>query len=436
LLDVVRSAVGEAETYTGINIGQMPKVSVAGAAVADVIHLLAELVDNATSFSPPTARVEVRGNVAGRGIVIEIEDQGLGIEPEQRDELNEMLKTPPDFSVMALSEEPRLGLFVVTQLAVRHGVRVTLTESPSYGGIRVIVLLPLDLITSTVPTLPEMEAQADRSGPRRETIPGQVEVIGSVLPSRRSNRMLSRAPAEPSQRRPAPVESPASRESVAPNRPAVPLERGFVPPLRTDPSTPRSGAPGSPSAAPGSPTSHYPAPGEGERQTAEIPVIRPQSAAPEPTSTAPADPGTEAPPDREPGPVRPGTGPAPNYPTARPAPSYPGTGPIPRSPSTGSIPRSPEVGAVPLRPDLGPATGSSSRPVGTEAGRDERPALPRRTRQTHLAPQLFRDGRSDAPPPTPSAGDESQQSAESARDRLAAFQRGTRRGRQDEPDLG
>src|SRR5699024_5565606 len=126
---------------------RLPEAAVQGAAVGDVVHLLAELVDNATAYSPPESRVELRGNAVGRGIVLEVEDQGLGIEQERRAELNRMLANPPEFSVMTLSEEPRLGLFVVARLAGRHGINVTLRES-AYGGTRAIVLLRTELIQS------------------------------------------------------------------------------------------------------------------------------------------------------------------------------------------------------------------------------------------------------------------------------------------------
>ena len=78
LLELVRSAASETEQYTRVAIGRMPRMMVAGRAVGDLIHLLAELLDNATSFSPPDARIDVRGNRVGRGVVLEIEDQGLG----------------------------------------------------------------------------------------------------------------------------------------------------------------------------------------------------------------------------------------------------------------------------------------------------------------------------------------------------------------------
>jgi hypothetical protein len=113
----------------------------AGSVVADLIHLLAELVDNATSFSPPDSRVEVSGNIVGKGVVIEVEDQGIGLATPQLERINAFLRNPPDFGVMALSEDARLGLFVVSQLAIRHGISVKLVES-LYGGVRAIVLVP------------------------------------------------------------------------------------------------------------------------------------------------------------------------------------------------------------------------------------------------------------------------------------------------------
>src|SRR5699024_10546336 len=145
--ELVRGAVAETEDYARVSVGRLPEAAVQGAAVGDVVHLLAELVDNATAYSPPESRVELRGNAVGRGIVLEVEDQGLGIEQERRAELNRMLANPPEFSVMTLSEEPRLGLFVVARLAGRHGINVTLRES-AYGGTRAIVLLRTELIQS------------------------------------------------------------------------------------------------------------------------------------------------------------------------------------------------------------------------------------------------------------------------------------------------
>ncbi|MEV6273699.1 ATP-binding protein [Nocardia sp. NPDC051832] len=146
LVDVIRGAVAESQDYTRIHIGRLPDTQVTGAAVADVIHLLAELADNATAYSPPESRVEITGNLVGRGAALEISDQGLGMSAEELAQRNAVLSDPPDFSVAALSGDARLGLFVVAKLAVRHGISVRLSES-DYGGIKAIVLIPAELTT-------------------------------------------------------------------------------------------------------------------------------------------------------------------------------------------------------------------------------------------------------------------------------------------------
>ncbi|WP_227837735.1 sensor histidine kinase [Nocardia aurantia] len=147
LVELVRSAIGETLDYARVQAAKMPESHVIGAVVADLIHLLAELVDNATAFSPPESRVAVTGTVVGRGIVVEISDQGMGMQPADMDRANVMLSDPPDFGVGTLSEDSRLGLFVVAQLAGRHGISVRLAES-DYGGVRAIVLIPASLLAA------------------------------------------------------------------------------------------------------------------------------------------------------------------------------------------------------------------------------------------------------------------------------------------------
>lgn len=145
LEDIVRSAVSETEHFARVSTVRLPGVQVQGSVVGDLIHLLAELVDNATAFSPPDAAVTVRGNMVGKGVVVEVEDQGLGIKFAERERLNETLADPPDFQAMALSGQRHLGLFVVGQLAQRHGIAVSLLES-AYGGIKAIVLIPSSVV--------------------------------------------------------------------------------------------------------------------------------------------------------------------------------------------------------------------------------------------------------------------------------------------------
>ncbi|MFE7740745.1 nitrate- and nitrite sensing domain-containing protein [Nocardia sp. NPDC057455] len=147
LLDLVRAAVAESLDYARIQTGRLPETQVSSNAVADLIHLMAELMDNATAFSPPQARVEVSGVVVGRGVAVEIIDQGLGMSEADFAARNELLSNPPDFSVVTLSSDTRLGLFVVAKLAHRHGVSVRLGESV-YGGVRAVVLIPNALLQS------------------------------------------------------------------------------------------------------------------------------------------------------------------------------------------------------------------------------------------------------------------------------------------------
>ncbi|MVU82732.1 HAMP domain-containing protein [Nocardia sp. ET3-3] len=149
LLELVRSAVGETADYTRVQTARLPQAFIAGTAVADLIHLLAELVDNAAHFSPPQSRVEITGSSVGRGAAVEISDQGVGITPDHLDRLNALLSAPPDFAVTSLSEDSRLGLFVVSRLAARHNVSVRLSDS-DYGGIRAIVLIPSSIIVGEI----------------------------------------------------------------------------------------------------------------------------------------------------------------------------------------------------------------------------------------------------------------------------------------------
>ncbi|MGI9008112.1 MAG: nitrate- and nitrite sensing domain-containing protein, partial [Streptosporangiaceae bacterium] len=142
LLDVMRAAAAEVEDYTRIKVVSRTGAEVAGHAVADIIHLLAELVENAATFSPANAPVRVAGEKVARGVVVEIEDRGLGMGPDQLAAINATFADPPLFD---LSGSDQLGLFIAGQLGKRHDVRVTLRAS-AYGGITAVVLIPRELI--------------------------------------------------------------------------------------------------------------------------------------------------------------------------------------------------------------------------------------------------------------------------------------------------
>ncbi|MGW7402831.1 sensor histidine kinase [Streptomyces sp. NPDC054833] len=145
LIDILRSAVGEVAEYQRVDVRTDEEVSLAPPAVADVIHLLAELLDNATVYSPAPSPVEVRAAMVAKGLAIEVEDRGLGMSEEDYASLNAQLAVEPQFDVVALADDLRLGMFVIARLATRHGIAVTLRPSP-FGGTTAIVLVPHEIV--------------------------------------------------------------------------------------------------------------------------------------------------------------------------------------------------------------------------------------------------------------------------------------------------
>ena len=147
LIDVMRGAVAEVEDYARVTVSTQSGASLAGSAVTDVIHLLAELIENATTLSPPYAQVRVSGETVANGFAIEIEDRGLGLNQGRLQELNQRLASPPEINP---ANTEQLGLFVVAQLARRHGLQVMLRTSP-YGGTTAVALIPTPLIVDGSP---------------------------------------------------------------------------------------------------------------------------------------------------------------------------------------------------------------------------------------------------------------------------------------------
>ena len=158
LVDVLRAAVAEVEDYTRIRVLCRTSAAVAGHAVADVIHLIAELAENATVFSPPNTPVRIQGDVVGKGFAVEIEDRGLGISATRLEEINANLANPPQFD---LSGSDRLGLFIAGQLAQRHDITITLRPSV-YGGTTAIVLIPTTLVVEEDTFTPDPQLTAGR----------------------------------------------------------------------------------------------------------------------------------------------------------------------------------------------------------------------------------------------------------------------------------
>ncbi|WP_213455970.1 sensor histidine kinase [Rhizomonospora bruguierae] len=168
--DVLRGAASEAEHYERVRVLPFPPVVLAGSAVSDVIHLVAELIDNATTFSPPHTTVQVFGQLVPHGFAVEVEDRGLGMSDEDLAAANRWLAEPPEFNVLALRESPRLGMFVVARIAAQNGIRVALRRS-GYGGVTAIVLIPPHLVAEAgaAAELSRREAEALGAPPESST---------------------------------------------------------------------------------------------------------------------------------------------------------------------------------------------------------------------------------------------------------------------------
>lgn len=148
LIDAVRAGIAETADIDRVQLHDIPDLRLAGTAVADLIHLIAELAENAAAFSPPHTPVVVRGEEVGAGAVLEIEDRGLGMGDEALAAANEKIRATD----IDLLDSRRLGLFVVNRLAERQQVDVTLRRSV-YGGVTAVVFVPQQLLEAPHPGL-------------------------------------------------------------------------------------------------------------------------------------------------------------------------------------------------------------------------------------------------------------------------------------------
>ncbi|MFD9396295.1 nitrate- and nitrite sensing domain-containing protein [Streptomyces sp. NPDC060000] len=373
LIDILRSAVGEVAEYRRAEVHTEEEVYIAPPAVADVIHLLAELIDNATSYSPAPSPVGVRATLVARGLAIEVEDRGLGMSEEDYTSFNAQLAVPPQFDVVALADDLRLGMFVIARLATRHGIAVTLRSSP-YGGTTAIVLVPHDIVVREAP-----DAATPAAGD-----PGEPDTAGS----------------------PSPETDLPSPDQDAPKTPDAPdAERE---------SDGGSGGPGTSGNSRGSGASR------GSRRTrgAAVAVGSPSSASAPPAPSA----GGWDPSLSRLGSVRTSQAAAPS--TAGPAGAAVG-------PAAGSGTPDTADGDGGVRQG-GAATVTAPAPVpaparGAAAGHEGLTPLPRRVPQTSLATEL----REDSAPVGEEDGFPDDFTAERAASSLAGFQRGTLRAHAD-----
>ena len=189
-VDVLRAAAAEVEDYTRIKVITSSEASLAGPAVADVIHLTSELAENATLYSPPDNQIRIVGELVASGFAIEIEDRGLGLNDQELALLNGRLADPPPFDP---SGSDQIGIFVAAQLAKRHGILVSLTRSP-YGGVTAVVLIPMSLVVASdapgrhddaVPLLPDgRHAIMGRDAAAGTGSPAATGRLAAIVPSR------------------------------------------------------------------------------------------------------------------------------------------------------------------------------------------------------------------------------------------------------------
>jgi HAMP domain-containing protein len=188
LHEVVLASVEEVKEHTRVEVLPLDQIQLAGHAAADVMHLLAELIENAVSFSAPGTKALVAGQPLPAGYLLEIEDQGLGMTDEQLVKVNQRLAKPPDID-FALAR--MLGFYVVTQLASRHGIRVQLRHS-WYGGVTALVLLPRQLLVN-LPDAPAAPTDAAGGGADSD-----LDWIDSRVPMVHVPLRRSQTPVQPS----------------------------------------------------------------------------------------------------------------------------------------------------------------------------------------------------------------------------------------------
>jgi len=223
LEDVVRGAQSRILPFQRVVVRSRIETAVVGAAAEALIHAIAELLDNATRYSPPNTQVFVTLMPVHNGAVIEIDDGGVGMPEYAVEKAAEALAGGSTLEVSRLGEVPQLGLAAVGRLAEQYGFRVTLSSAPSpYGGVRVVVLLPTALLTEPLPNSAaaspvERSAPAAvepaRTAPAVEQAPAPRPQLPSAGLPRRTNRRGAAADAQPAATAGTPVPPRSAREA-------------------------------------------------------------------------------------------------------------------------------------------------------------------------------------------------------------------------------
>ncbi|MEU1471797.1 nitrate- and nitrite sensing domain-containing protein [Streptomyces sp. NPDC005761] len=446
LMDVVRAAVAEVEDYERIEVRRLPRIGVGGPAVADLTHLIAELLENATVFSPPHTAVQVHGEQVANGFTLEIHDRGLGMPPEVLLDANLRLAETPEFE---LSDTDRLGLFVVSRLAQRQNVRVSLQTSP-YGGTTAVVFIPAALLTDA----PDSHGTGFRLDRRSEKAiassrpgsdPRQDAPDRSLAAARPQDRPGSLSPVPSGLLDPALLDGPVELEGpvasldferdplleAVAGRDADPVRDGVAD--LDDTESERGGIfRARELRRDGDREQHQQAPDRTEDPDG-VRALRPDGVRALPRRKPPTlvtDRGRRV---DESGRAHPTTA---DREPARTSARPPATGPVPHEDGRRRTePRQPIGFRTPTGPADTPATPSvpaprshtSSAPSPTAAP-DTVGGLPRRIRQASLAPQL-REGSGPAGPDPVESVEDIERDADEVRNRMASLQRGWQRGR-------
>jgi hypothetical protein len=211
MTEVLRSAIAEVEQYPRVKLVPPIDGTLRGHAVADVIHLLAELVENATLFSAPHTQVLLRAQHVTAGLAVEVEDRGLGMPPGEQQQMNELLTDPDQVNVADLLEDGRIGLFVVSALARRHGIAVRL-QSNIYGGVQAVLVLPQGLLGAAPEGASQTEAgeasEASES-PEHARAAETAVTAPSAIPQQPQPQHADRTQAQPQPR----TQQPHSRQN-------------------------------------------------------------------------------------------------------------------------------------------------------------------------------------------------------------------------------
>ncbi|MFE1952725.1 ATP-binding protein [Streptomyces sp. NPDC059524] len=388
MTEVMRSAIAEVEQYSRVKLVPPVDGTLHGHAVADCIHLLAELVENATVFSAPHTQVLLRANMVASGLAVEVEDRGLGMPATEQHKMNGLLADPDQVNVATLLQDGRIGLFVVSQLARRHGITVRL-QTNIYGGVQAVLVLPQALLGA--------DGDDARRSPhvRRAAAAATAD---SVLGPQAAAAHEQSAVAHPGL---GPGALPAPAALAPSNSPVAPDTSGSPAPAHPSGTSHHTGTQAAPDTSPVPGTPHH----SGTPSTLEGPhhAGTPYTSVTPPNPNAPHTPRTPEDPNTPSAPGTPATPVAPHGAVAavprQPRTASPSHGPghVPLPQRTSVDRRATPADALPgIRPEDRQGTGEHTAgprvppvPLGGQVrGTMGRPQLPRRRAQEHLAPQL------------------------------------------------